>query len=433
MKNIKNTTLSLSLAIVLGTTSTAMAGAFQLFEQSAAGLGTGQATAAAGCNDPATEYTNPAGMVCFKSPTVTQGLEIIGLNIKYSGSTATKTAGITPPPVSGTTRADATVAIPNIHFVLPINDKLFYGAGFSVPFGLETNYSEDSVAAQYATKSQMQNLNFSQDLAYAFNSHFSFGAGIDLQQFEGTFNTIESVASSMLPDDNHATSNAIGWHAGVLYQINSRTRFGLAYHAKVTQKAKGTGTLYNDKTRTSIQATGPVSTDFILPAWLSFGAYHDINKRWAIMSTVNYTYWSSVKDLALKGVLFVGVPSTITVPLNFRNTFEISIGTTYKLTKKWTGKFGLGYDETPTNDKNRELRLPDSDRINVALGAHYQATERMSLDVGYEHSFMKKTSVYTTITLPNVPSQGIVDNAYILNGSFNNSADIVGVQLTYKF
>ncbi len=421
MKKIKLTTLSLSLALALAGTNTVMAGAFQLFEQSAAGLGTGQATAGAGCNDAATEYTNPAGMVCFKRPTVTQGLEVISFDTKFTGTTKTQNINGTGLNIAktGTANGGTTNGVPNMHFVLPITDKLYYGGGLSVPFGLSTRYDENSVVAQYATNSFIQTQNFSQDLAYAFNSHFSVGAGIDFQQFEGDFDT-EELGLSLLNDTNHASSNAIGWHAGVLYRMTPTTRFGVAYHSKITQKATGNGTLQG--------TTLPVSTDFILPAWLTIGAYHDINKRWAIMSTFNYTYWSAVKSLSLKGIqIALNGQQTLTVPLNFNNSYEISVGTTYKFTHKWTGKFGLSYDETPVNNAHRELRLPDANKISVAIGAHYQATEHLSLDVGYEHAFMKDVKVNTTIPIGNTVM------SWNLNGTSSNSADIVGIQATYKF
>lgn len=423
MNKLKLTTLAASLALVLGSASSAYAGAFQLFEQDAAGLGTSQATAGASALSAATEYSNPAGMVRFKRAQFTSGMEMIDFYSNFTGSTQTVLGG---DPTNGLVVGAATGGtkynmVPNIHFVKPLSDKLYYGAGLTVPYGLSTDYGDNSVAAQYATESTIETKNLSQDLAYAFNSHLSLGAGLDIQQFNGEFNANEG---AYLLDTNQVSSTALGWHTGLMYQINSGVRLGLAYHSSITQKATGTGnyigTPYSD-----------VKTNFILPAWLTFGAHIDVTHRWSVMSTINYTYWDEVKTLTLEGINLLGEAHTVVTPTHFKNTMAISLGTEYKITNKWTGKFGVGYDPTPTQDQYRELRLPDANKSTVAVGVHYQASQQIGFDLGYEHAFVKDAKINTTIALPDIT--GIPSNSYILKGTSKGSADIVGFQATCDF
>lgn len=423
MNKLKLTALTASLAFVLGSASSAYAGAFQLFEQDAAGLGTAQATAGASALSAATEYSNPAGMVRFKRAQFTSGMEMVDFYSNFTGSTQTVLGGDTTSNLQtgGAPGGTKNNMVPNIHFVKPLNDKLYYGAGLTVPYGLSTDYKDDSIVAQYATESTIETKNLSQDLAYAVNSHFSLGAGLDFQQFNGEFSANEG---SYALDTNEVSSNALGWHAGLLYQINSGIRFGLAYHSEITQKATGTGNYlgspYSD-----------VKTNFILPAWLTFGAHFDVTNRWSVMSTVNYTFWNKVQNLTLEGISLLGEKHTVVTPTHFKNTMAVSVGTEYKFNKKWTGKFGLGYDPTPTQDQYRELRLPDANKTTVAVGVHYQASKQIGFDLGYEHAFVKDAKIDTTILLPNLT--GLNGNAYVLKGTSKGSADIVGFQATCDF
>lgn len=423
MNKLKLTAISASLALVLGSASSVYAGAFQLFEQDAAGLGTGQATAGASALTAATEYSNPAGMVRFKRAQFTSGFEMINLYSTFTGSTQTVLGGDTANGLQtgsapGGTRYNM---VPNIHYVTPLTDKLYYGAGLTVPFGLATDYADDSVVAQYATESVVETKNLSQDLAYAISPHFSVGAGVDFQQFDGEFNAEEG---SFALDTNQLSSNAMGWHAGLMYQVNPSARLGLAYHSSITQKATGTGNFLG------APYTG-VSTNFILPAWLTFGAHVDVTKRWSLMTTVNYTYWSKVKTLTIDGISLLGEPEKVVTPTHFKNTTEFSVGTEYKFTPKWTGKFGVGYDPTPTRNEYRELRLPDANKSTIAFGVHYQASKQIGLDLGYEHAFVKDAKIDTTIPLPDLT--GVPSNSYILQGTSKGSADIFGFQATCDF
>jgi zinc protease len=116
---------------------------------------------------------------------------------------------------SGAADGSVTKLVPNLHFVTPLNDKVYYGTGISVPFGLAVDYAGDSSAAAYATTSSLQVINWSQDLAYAFNNRFSIGFGLDVQRYDGEFDanildrekqrSIASIRESMTQPQSIAT------------------------------------------------------------------------------------------------------------------------------------------------------------------------------------------------------------------------------------
>jgi long-chain fatty acid transport protein len=82
---------------------------------------------------------------------------------------------------------------------------------------------------------------------------------------------------------------------------------------------------------------------------------------------------------------------------------------------------GVGYDESPSNNTDRNLQLPDSNRIAVAVGTHYQFTKEWGFDLGWTHIFANPTHIRNL-------SQTVGDQTTITNGAINASADVFGFQ-----
>jgi long-chain fatty acid transport protein len=454
MIELKHAAVKISVVMALGLMSQqALAGGPQLFEQTAAGLGVSQAGYAAAADDASTEYSNPAGMVRIKHPQVSTGVELIALNVNYNGSTSTE---IKIPPYKidaivgvkqGVATSNIMRAVPNFHFVTPLNDRWYLGTGLTAPFGLVTNYADGGVAAQYATISSMQTINVSEDLAYAATDKFSVGIGVDIQRFDGEF---DADLFNHVSVANKVNDVGLGAHAGVLFQFTPTTRVGLAYHSEIDHHSQGTGSVNTHDLPhevipgvplpDGIHDAGTVTMDLPLPAWFSLGIYHEMSEKWAVMSTLQYTYWNIVKNLTIQGIpvkSFAGsgveISDKITLPMNFRNSYVASLGTTYKFTPKFMGRFGLSYDQTPTVNAYRELRLPDSDKFNVALGAHFQPTTQLGFDLGYQHVFAAVANVDKSSPLIDIGKKEQLVINQLMKGVFNNSADIIGAQLTYDF
>ena len=162
-------------------------------------------------------------------------------------------------------------------------------------------------------------------------------------------------------------------------------------------------------------------------------AYHDMNNRWAVMGSVVYTQWNIFKQLTLNNVVdssldgydLVKQNIDVNVPQNFHNTWRASVGTNYKLTDKWLVRTGVGFDESPTNNTDRNLRLPDGNRYAIAFGGRYQAKKDLALDAGWTHQFIQ------TARINNTASQD-TQSVYV-NGKSYSHADVLGAQLTWNF
>jgi long-chain fatty acid transport protein len=273
------------------------------------------------------------------------------------------------------------------------------------------------------------------------------GAGLDFQHIDAQFNQdvgLGDLSLPGLPDDtdtqsmNDASDWAWGWHAGILYQFTPSTRVGLAYHSKVNVNADGTSTL---KGPLSTIATGGASDKIVsndltsqvtLPAFTTLSIYHDINDRWAVMGSVNYTQWNvfgnipldNAAAIAQAGLSFVPATTDVDVPQNFHNTWRVATGVNYRASEKWLLRAGAGVDEDPTNNTDRNVRLPDATRYNVAIGAHYQANKRIGIDAGWTHLFVPDAIINQ--------GQAVAQQYTYVNGTSENSGNIIGAQLTWN-
>jgi long-chain fatty acid transport protein len=106
------------------------------------------------------------------------------------------------------------------------------------------------------------------------------------------------------------------------------------------------------------------------------------------------------------------------------------VGANYKWSDQTKLRFGLAFDQTPTNDTTRTPRLPDQDRTWVAFGVQYKPTKTGKLDFGYAHEFIKDAKVNVGVPRPSaIPACP----TSCLNGTFKNQADILSIQYSHSF
>src|SRR6267378_6730426 len=164
---IRKTALSLAVAgAFAGGVSQAHASAFALIEQSASGLGSSFAGAAATAEDASTIFYNPAGMSLLPGGMqVSAGLALINLSAQFSDSGSTPGAG--PRPL-GNNGGDAggLSAVPNVYFAMDVAPNWKAGVGLSVPFGLKTEYNADWVGRFQAIKSDISTFNLNPSASY---------------------------------------------------------------------------------------------------------------------------------------------------------------------------------------------------------------------------------------------------------------------------
>src|SRR5579859_966881 len=145
---------ALSLAIIgsLAAPQRAHASAFQLHEDSAAAMGRAYAGSATAGGDVSVVANNPAAMSDLKGTYFQADVTAINFGTTFSGS-AHDALGR---PIGGGNGGDAgtTLPVPAFFFATQLGDKWHVGAGFTVPFGFQTEYNQNWMGRYNAIKSK---------------------------------------------------------------------------------------------------------------------------------------------------------------------------------------------------------------------------------------------------------------------------------------
>ena len=436
--NPRQTILAYSIAASLAAVSgTASASGFALIEQSASGLGNAYAGGAASAEDASTIFYNPAGMSRLSGKEIVVAVHGIKPSAKFANNASVPAA--LQPAVGGTGGdAGSLSLVPNGYFAMEINPQIRFGLGINAPFGLQTEYDANWMGRFQAIKSKIQTVNLNPSLSYRVSDFMSIGAGISYQRITGDLTSAINYSAAAFnaggapllgaiggPGIEGVTTisgsdNAWGYNFGVLLNYSPQTRAGLAYRSTIQYNLTGNASFTN---RPALLAAaipdGPVSLAIKMPDSLSASVFHQLNDKWDVMAYLSWTGWSVFQQLKVDRA---NGTNLTTVQDNWRNTWRVAIGANHHYNEQWTARAGLAYDQTPTSDAYRTARIPDGNRTWLSLGGQCKPNKESAVDFGYAHLFVSNASINQAVA-----------GAGTLNGTYNNSVDILSAQYTHSF
>jgi long-chain fatty acid transport protein len=460
--NIRPIRTLVSIAVLSSIANTASyAGAFSLYtESSPAAIGNYAAGSAAEAADASIGWYNPAGLPLLKKQELVVGGVGVFPKAEISGSSTYSTVSALPiPPFVQTfnnINAGDSALVPSVHYALPVGDRAAFGLSIVAPFGLATDWGTASPVRYQATFTDLVTANVSPELGAMVTDNFSVGAGLDLQYAQVKFNQMIGIPTVLdvigLPPTaadtlsyNKGTSFSVGYHVGIMALFNDQhTRVGLNYQSQMRHQFNGfsrlngplatPGNIFALPAASTVVNNNLSSGPITLPDVLTLSAYQDLNDRWAVLGSVLYTGWSSFKVIQLYNVVApaVAADGTITpvavnnsAPQYYKDVWRAALGVNYHLNEAWMLKVGGGYDQTPTTNAYRDVRLPDADRWALSAGAHYQMRSNIGFDVGYTHLFAVRNTLINETAFLNATTTSSV------NAIATASADLVGVQVVW--
>jgi long-chain fatty acid transport protein len=362
----------------------------------------------------------------IKHQQVSLGAAFINLETKFDGSVY-RNDGVLQGTTTSSVPADTFSIVPNFHYVLPINKRWSLGVEETTPFGLSTKYTDINTSdfvSNLATTTELQTANLNPSVSYLINRYFSVGAGFDALYGEATYNN----TAYFSPLDNKLKGWGYGYNAGVLVQFTSATRFGLSYRSPITISAKGPSSydFFGSTTKST------VSANFPLPATTMMSLYHDVNQHLAIMASAFYTQWSCFHTLVIKNMAQLGNTATVAINENYRDTWNLAVGSRYKFNQHIALEAGFGHDETPTRIPYRDVRLPDDDRYIGSVGLNVHPSADFEWSMGWTHLFTGHTAINDSGGLNT--SQSTIDplNFSYGIGTVHSNVNLFGIQLTWN-
>lgn len=449
--------LSLNISVALIISNTLHAGSFSLYtEGSTVAVGNYAAGIAAEAADASIGWYNPAGLVLMKKQQLILGGVGVFPSTQLSGNSTFSTENVPAYEQSfSKLQAGKKALVPALHYARPLNDRLTLGLSIVSPFGLSTEYADSSPVRYAATFTQLLTANVAPALGVRLTDNFSLGAGLDLQWARVKFNRVlgspaqlqalQQGGLAVTPTSFDSTSNneghsfGVGFHVGALTMFNdNHTRVGLNYQSKMNHTFHGsselTGPLADpdlENPQATYRTNNLSSNNMQLPNVITLSAYQDVTQKVALLGSIVYTGWDVFKVIQLNNVAAYSAESAQTIPLNvstnqdYRNVWRFALGANYQVNEQWMMRAGGGYDQTPTINAYRDVRLPDSDRWALSIGTHYQMSPALGFDVGYSYLFASHAAkIHTDETLN-------TESSYAINASSKAHAQLLGVQAVW--
>lgn len=388
-----------------------MAGGLGIATQNGSGTGNAFAGGAASAEDASTVWYNPAGMASLSGKTnFAIAGQVLKPSFKFENTRSTLPIGTG----EGGDGGDWAF-IPQAFFSTKINERWSVGAAFNTPFGLKTEYEAGWRGQSIALTSELKTYNFNLGAAYKLNDMVALGAGVNYQKIQLKFNSVIAIGFV----EPNLSDNGTGYNLGVLFQPTQQTRVGAHYRSAINYQATGTLTA-----PALLGGSSSATAGLTTPDSFSLSVFHALSPRWDIMGDVTWTGWSHLKRLDVVRTDGARAGTTpVSLTFNWKDTWRTSLGANYKPNDAWKIRFGVAFDETPTNDVDRTARLPDQDRKWVAIGAQVKVAKAGTLDFGYAHEFIKDASVRNTAAITGLT----------LVGNFNNQVDIFSVQYSHSY
>ncbi|ENM3887756.1 outer membrane protein transport protein [Vibrio cholerae] len=427
------TLLSCAVAFGLASVSTfTQAAGFQLAEYSATGLGRAYAGEAAMADNASAQWRNPAMLTYLEGTQVSAGAIYVNPNVDVEGTVNHAQLGKTH--ASSNDFAHDAV-IPNFYLSHHLNEQVALGFALGTNYGMETDLGTEFAASHFGNQASVISKEANLNIAYQILPQLSIGGGVRYVMGEGHFgatapaknlirhpvtNNVMTLPKGTTLKYMEGEDNSWGWQVGSAWQINQDHRVGFAYKSEVVMDFEG------HAEGVSYGSYKPGMMSVTLPATAELASFHQLNDQWAIHASINWTDWSSFKELTA----VFPEKSDLIKSENWEDNYRFAIGTTYQYDAKLALRAGVAYDTSAVDDKNRTATIPETDRTWVSVGGSYVATPQLTLDAGFTYIFAKDATI-------NEPRDASDQTAAAIGGAFTGNVSgnvwLIGVQANYRF
>ncbi|EJL6674681.1 outer membrane protein transport protein [Vibrio cholerae] len=427
------TLLSCAVAFGLASVSTfTQAAGFQLAEYSATGLGRAYAGEAAMADNASAQWRNPAMLTYLEGTQVSAGAIYVNPNVDVEGTVNHAQLGKTH--ASSNDFAHDAV-IPNFYLSHQLNEQVALGFALGTNYGMETDLGTEFAASHFGNQASVISKEANFNIAYQVLPQLSIGGGVRYVMGEGHFgatapaknlirhpvtNNVMTLPKGTTLKYMEGEDNSWGWQVGSAWQINQDHRVGFAYKSEVVMDFEG------HAEGVSYGSYKPGMMSVTLPATAELASFHQLNDQWAIHASINWTDWSSFKELTA----VFPEKSDLIKSENWEDNYRFALGTTYQYDAKLALRAGVAYDTSAVDDKNRTATIPETDRTWVSVGGSYVATPQLTLDAGFTYIFAKDATINEPRDASDLPAAAI---GGAFTGNVSGNVWLIGVQANYRF
>jgi long-chain fatty acid transport protein len=391
-------------------TTASYASGFRVPELSIAGLGTANALVANAEELGALMY-NPAGMGFHDGNNIVTGVINIKTDINVTPANGVATGNV----------GEDTFNIPNFYFMQKIDTTKSWGIGLTVPFGLETEWPDETFAgfagaldALEPEKSKIEMINLNPNFAYHIDNNTTLAFGLD-------YYLVREIKLNTQVIGVEGDGDGIGWNVAFMHKSGA-VSVGMSFRSEV--KTDITGTVSTSPTNSSA-----ATTNVIFPSIFQIGARYQVNNDVAIEFDIDRTGWNSFDEISISHSTAGVSTNPILSKNNWEATYAYRLGGTVQMTPKAQIRWGITTDKTPQGT-NFSARVPDSDRQIYSIGFDYDLGN-WSIEGAYmvalnENRVENSQKSFTQ-------NGGEANGSNLYNGLYQSKIDLFGIGATFKF
>jgi long-chain fatty acid transport protein len=363
-------------------------------------------------DDPSAIYYNPAGLAFQNSRF---NLSIDGFYIMPTHEYVS--------PAGVSSQSQYSSSVPQLFVTYQTNERMTIGFGVYVPYaGGGVEWSDGQLPIP-ALKSYLGVVSFTPTVSYQFNEKFSVGLNINLYRSTFELDTQTDSLGHMKAEEN---GNSFSAGFGVMYKPSERWSFGMSVRGPSRMTLTGKTTVTVEVPDFGNVALGLDSeTKFDLPWDIEVGLSYRFSDKFLLTGSAQYTMWSTLDSLD-KTIKDVPRPDLSTYdihqeePMNFKDILIVRVGFEYNISGGLALRAGIGVDRAAMPAEYLNFTNIDVDKFTLLGGIGYR-TGRMSINFAYILAQGKERE-----------KKGFTP-PFGLPGSYNLSASIVGLGITYSY
>lgn len=374
--------------------------------QSASGAAVAVAGAAAGVDDAATVFYNPAGMLRLDGRHATVALGVVWADLDAGPVQGTDVLGN---PLAGNAGAHPTLnAIPSLYAVVLERPGMRLGLGLSTPYGQRLEYDRQWIGRYEVVDAALRDHAFGVAGALALDPAWSVGFGIDYHRAGVTLETAVDFGAiclgalggpacaglGLLPQQADGNSrldvsgDGIGYVASLLYDPRTGWRTGVTFRSPVRLKLTGDLRFDLPVAALPLNAGGvfnptAAETRLTLPESVHWGGAWRVGTSTEWLAGISWTRWSRFGALRVD-YANPGQPA-LDQRLAWRDALRFAAGVRQALSSALMVNAGIAYQESPVNPAQATPRFPIGDawEVDLGLGWRFGAGTRFDLSYGY--------------------------------------------------
>lgn len=325
------------------------------------------------------------------------GLQPLIVAAKFDPGTRTTTPG------SDGGNAGGFVPAGGLYGVYSILPDLKVGASLNSYVAGDLDYDDDWVGRYYATEAKFLTFNFNPVVAYRVTPWLSLGAGFSVQwakvNSEAAINNVlDQIADGRLKyEDTHI---GFGGNAGVLFEIDARTRVGVTYRSQVDHRFKDVPTLaqVGPTLAGALEGAGVLGAnlglDVSVPQEVMVSVFRQVTDDLSLMANFGWQDWSEFGAPTVS--LASSPPRSLAVDAGFDDTFHGAVGLHYRVAEPTLLQFGFAYDSSAVSDSNRGPALPVDQQLRFAAGVLYDIADDYRVSFAYQYVNLGNGRIDTT-------------------------------------